>query len=56
MKKFWNIKISLVIEREYADKMTKKEAKEMALQDFYGDMRHGCFPTPKIELKEIKFS
>jgi len=54
MKKLWNVKLTLIVDREYAEEMTKNEAKEMALDDFYDDMRHSCFQEPKIEIKEVK--
>lgn len=53
-KKYWTVKITLVREGEYSDPMHKSEAKEMALQDFYDDMRHGCIDNLKIEIKEAK--
>ena len=41
-------KFVFTISREYeADELTKKDAKEMALQDFYDDARHGNI-TPTV--------
>lgn len=54
MKKIWNIKITMIVEREYAEKMNKSEAKEMALEDFYDDIRHGLTPKPIVEITEVK--
>ena len=54
MKKLWNVKLSLITNREYSDEVTKANAKEIALQDFYDDMRHGCFQEPKVEITEVK--
>lgn len=54
MKKYWNVKLTLISDREYADVMSKADAKEMALQDFYDDMRHGCFQSPKIKITKVK--
>ena len=53
MKKYWNVKLTLISDREYADVMSKADAKEMALQDFYDDMRHGCYPSPLVEIVEV---
>lgn len=39
---------TFTVSREYeADELTKKDAKEMALQDFYDDARHDNL-TPKV--------
>jgi len=48
------VKITLTYIKEWPDvdgKLTKHDAKEMALDDFYDDMRHGSLGVePKVEV------
>ena len=49
-KKLYEFKASLVVEGEIADKMTKAEAKKLALEEFYAAIDN----KPTIVIKEVE--